>query len=214
MNPRKYRSRPPTGAGHKSGQVLTVAPSDDVPPPSELVELIPVGSVLVLEVAPESDANIEQDKKAAARRSAFLTELNGRAALAPATSSAQQDALNLDPWGEVLADASVWPEFTAFLTRRNADALPQGRSALRYGGAPLASYWLKTENSGLRTSAVEWLRSHWRQEWEKLSDEAKRAVVEDSEERAARAEAALDVISGVVRPFQKTDSDPETPKTR
>lgn len=198
MNRRKYRLRPPTNSGYKSGQVLTFAASESTPQPSELVELTPVGPVpLKLALAPEA-RETKPGVSAAARRAAFLAALDECEILVGYHNPHSKPAFDLYQWHDVIPDPAVWPALTEFLIRINH--VYDCSRFLDLGDGSLASYWIKVEHKSVngwafKERAIDWLRRDWRRKWDKIPDDAKRELLEHFAERAARWEGVQELVT-------------------
>lgn len=171
-----------TGSGFEFAPEHDLVNAGTPPPPA--VELTPVGPpATVFEFAPEHDSVAE-------RRAAFLAKLaSWTTSPDPLATPKPVDVWDFRDWVDVVKNPTVWDELAAFLTR-NGDVLPEstGNLLLRLGGAPLACFWLVVDSTKLRRTATQWLRDNWRQEWDRLTDKAKRSLMEDFAQQVAFAE--------------------------
>src|SRR5262249_23654767 len=104
-----------------------------------------------------------------------------------------------------IRDPAQWPAFEPLISR---DAVAD--AWLTICGAPAAERWSFSLRRLFATRARHWLRHHWRQCWDSLSDATKRHLVEDFAEEAMRMNAEARgvgelprLLTEVLRRFQR-----------
>lgn len=187
MSFRRYRLRPPSPTEHVVGEVLEFAPADDlanvgrpIPAPIELTPIAPVSRVI--EYRPEDDQARSTGVIHPDRRAAFLAELDRSERLTGYIDHENRHDFKPNEWRDLLNDPSAWEALVAFLHRISRDEIID--RLLDIGRGPLASYFLEKDAPKWRRQVISWLVSRWRAEWDSISDEAKRELVEHFAERA------------------------------
>jgi hypothetical protein len=206
---RRYRDLPPPDdAEHIGGEGFEFKPEHDrvnagMPLPPSL-ELTPVGPApTIYEFRSEHDQvrstnNVSPEQ----RRAAFVAELERCNAVEGVTTGKVDHILHIHLWKDVVPDPSVWERLTEFLLR--VGLVYYCTKFLAIGRGPLASYWLTVDGESsngwtFKSRVLEWLDENWREEWNRISDKAKRELMERFARQADRSEGARSLISEITR---------------